>query len=343
MISIAILLVVSIINVAFVSMSANTLRNKVKDIKEANKPAEIEIFVIKTDCINCFDISPVVDSVKSKNVKILKEESLSKGSEFIQKYNIKKLPSIVILGKIDKLNLNGFEKVDNALVFKDVKAPYLDIGSNEVKGKVEVIKILDSSCDKCADMSLVIDNLKDEGVFISSLKNVEYNSAEGNDLIDNFGIKKVPALLISEEIDYYETIKQGLSQLNSVKKNKFYSMPSIIPPYRDLTSNKIEGLVDLIMLKDNTCTSCYDVQVNKQILLRFGMEINSEKLEDINSAKGKEIISRYNIKKVPIIILSPEAGVYDSFVKAWQDVGTKETDGWFVMRKPEVIGNVKNL
>ncbi len=347
MILMGILLITSIVNLFSVSISATALKTKVSEMKEANKPAEIELFTIKTDCINCFDIFSIVESVKKNNVKILKEETISKNSdkakEFIQKYGIEKLPSIVIFGETNKTNLNGFEEVKDALIFKQVKPPYIDARTSEVKGKVEIITILDSSCKKCISLSPILDNLKRDNVFISSLKNVEYNSANGIELINKFGIKKVPTLLISSGIDYYETIKQGLAQLNSIKKQGFYAVHPVIPPYRDLTSNKITGLVDLIMLKDNTCSNCYDVQNNKQILTRFGIEINDEKTYDISSVKGKELISKYNIKKVPIIILSPEANAYDSFVNVWQEVGTKEGDGWFIMRKPEVLGIYKDL
>jgi len=50
---------------------------------------------------------------------------------------------------------------------------------------------------------------------------VEYNSAEGSSLINSFGIKHAPALLISKDIDYYENIKQSLDQLGLEEKNGF--------------------------------------------------------------------------------------------------------------------------
>jgi len=73
-------------------------------------------------------------------------------------------------------------------------------------------------------------------------------------------------------------------------------------------------------------------------LLRFGIVINNEKTYDINSPEGKQFIQKYNIKKVPIIILSPDANYYLSLKQAWRSVGSTESDGWFVMRNPEAIG-----
>ena len=95
----------------------------------------------------------------------------------------------------------------------------------------------------------------------------------------------------------------------------------------------------MVYLTKDNCSVCYDVSVNKNILLRFGLNLNKENTYDINSPEGKQLVQKYNIKKVPIIILSPDAKYYPSLEKAWKSVGTIENDGLFVMRNPEVIGN----
>ena len=75
----------------------------------------------------------------------------------------------------------------------------------------------------------------------------------------------------------------------------------------------------------------------------LGILANTEKIYDVKSAQGKEFVSKYGIFKVPMIIVSPEAEQYPSFVQAWNSVGTKEDDGWFVMRSPELLGSVKEI
>ncbi len=348
LISLILILVFSIISVFSLSIAGNALNVKADEIKEANKPTEIKFLTIRADnCPACFDIDLIIDSVKEKNVKVLEEETLSynneKARQLILEYEIDKLPSLLIFGEIDKIGLSGFEKINDALVFTNLKPLYVDVSTKAVIGQVELINIIDSSCDKCVSLSSIVDSLGQAGVKITDYKSIEYNSAEGKELISKFGIKKVPALLISEDIDYYDDIRQGLAQLELQKKQGYYVLHSTFPPYRDLTTNKIEGLVNLIMLEDSSCSQCYDVSVNKQILQRLGVFVNKEDKYDVNSAQGKQLISKYNIEKVPIIILSPEASVYDAFVQAWQGVGTKEDDGWYVMRKPEFIGTSKDL
>ena len=341
------LLVIFIINLIFISSSGSILKEKAGVIKEANKPIKIELSLI--DCNGCSNISSVIESIKNKNVDVLNEESFdylsNQAKDLIEKYGIKKLPSVLIFGEIDsdKVSFDSFKLNDDALVLDDVSAPYFDLLTNEIKGKVEIIEIVDSSCDKCISLSSIPLGLAEAGVFMSDWKKIEYGSEEGKKLVSEFGIKHIPTLLISKDIDYYETIKQSLAQLDLEEKQGFYTIHSILPPYRDLTKNKVVGLVDLIMLKDNSCSNCYDVTSNKQILQRLGIVVNNENTYDISSAKGKDLISKYNIEKVPIIILSPEADVYDLFVSAWEQVGSEESDGWFVMRKPEGLGTIKDI
>ena len=148
-------------------------------------------------------------------------------------------------------------------------------------------------------------------------------------------------MLISQDIDYYEGIKDALETFGAENKNGFYIINPIQPPYRDLVQNKITGMAELIMITDESCTECYDVTINKRIIEGMGVVIDKESTFDVNSAEGKKLISKYNISKVPAILISPEAREYKTLVNAWRQVGSIEEDGWFVMRKPEVLGNIK--
>ena len=347
LILLTVMLVVAGLNIYSTTTANVILNEKAKEIEEFNKPVKIQLSVI--DCEDCSDIDSIVESVKSKNVEILEEKNLDYNSEeakgLIEKYGIQKLPSILIFGEIDnkKITFNNFELNDDALVFNGVSAPYFNIIEDKIKGEVSIIEIVDSSCEDCVSVGSIADILGQSGVLIKDWKKVEYNSPEGEDYINKFEIKKVPVILISEDIDYYEELSQGLAQLNLEKKQGYYSIHSTNPPYRDLIKNKVVGLVDFIMLTDESCSECYDVELNKQIFQRFGLTIKSEETYDINSAKAKQLISKYKIEKVPIVILSPDANEYSTLMQVWNQVGTVENDNWLVMRNPEIIGTSRNI
>jgi len=342
-----VLLAIFLVNFFLIFSSNSTLNSKAGDILEAKKPVKIGLTII--DCEECSDISALVDGIKNQNVEITDETTLtqdsSEAADLIHRYNIEKLPSVLISGEIDseKVHFGDFKLNGDSLILSSVAAPYFDIASSELKGKVDIIEIVDSSCDKCASLSSIPLSLTSSGVAVSNWDKVEYNSVEGKDLTTKYGITEIPALLISDDINYYEAQKQSLIQLGSSENQGYYKLHAILPPYRDLAKNKVVGLVDLVMLTDSSCTDCYDVNVNKQILQGLGVTINTENTYDITSVKGKELISKYTVKKVPIILLSPEAKEYANFVGAWQQVGSVESDGWYVMRSPDVIGKIKEI
>ncbi|MBS3108477.1 hypothetical protein J4409_01265 [Candidatus Woesearchaeota archaeon] len=52
------------------------------------------------------------------------------------------------------------------------------------------------------------------------------------------------------------------------------------------------------------------------------------------------MVKKYGIKAAPTIILSEEASVYNVLNGIWSQVGTVESDGVYVFRNIEVIGEI---
>ncbi len=348
-IAIAIAIVLLILNNFMLYKRSVKVAEATEIMKELLRPAELRLVRITLDnCKFCFDVENAVEELKKQNVNITSEETIlsksTQGKEFISKYNVKKLPTIIVSGEINKSEqlASYFGEKGNitkdSFVYTSLIPPYFNIQSNRINGIVSITHVVDSSCEKCSDLTAVSSSLKEQGIYIQNEKSVEYNSKEGQELINKFEIKQVPAVLISKEIDYYIGMKEALSQSGAKEKNGFYAVHSTLPPYRDLSNNKIVGLVEVVYLINNACPVCYNVLVNKNILLRFGLILDKENTYDINSPEGKQLIQKYKVSKVPIIILSSDANYYPSFKEVWKSVGTIENDGWFIMRNPEVIG-----
>lgn len=342
-----ILLVLVVFNASNASITGNVIGVKVSENEEANRPAKIELTVIEADCPDCFGIAETLEYVKGTNVHVTDEEAITmsseKARELISKYNIEKLPTVLVFGEVDKTKLNGFVDSGDALVYAGMAPPYVDALTSEVMGRVEIVNIIDSSCEQCISLGPVSDAFVQAGVAIASNRDVEYNSDEGKLLVDEYGMNEIPAMLISKDIDYYDDMKQQIIALNPTEKNGYYKIHSTLPPYKDLTGNKILGLVEIIYLDDESCVECYDVKSNKAIIQRLGLFIDKEETLDINSPQGEQLIDKYDIVKVPIILISKGAGDYGFFEDVWKQVGSRESDAWFVMRKPEIIGTYKDL
>ena len=323
-------------------------------MEEELRPAGLELVKLTSEnCDSCFDIEKAIEGLKSQNVNITSEETVSseskQGKEFISKYNIKKLPTIIVSGEINKSEqlASYFEEKgdiqEGKFVYTSLAPPYVDVASNQVRGLVQITHVVDSSCEKCVDLTPISSALEEQGLFIQDEQFIEYNSNEGKGLISKFDIKEIPAVLISTEVDYYSDIKEALILAGATKKEGFYAVHSTQPPYIDLAQKRTVGLVNVVYLTKGDCTACYNVSINKNILPRFGVVLDKENTYDINSPEGKQFVQKYNIKKVPAIILSPDSKHYPSLVQAWKSVGTVEKDGWFVMRNPEVIGTYWDL
>ncbi len=206
---------------------------------------------------------------------------------------------------------------------------------------LDIIIITDSSCKNCYDMENVISFLQRTNSTIASKKTLEFNSSLAKKLIDDNQILFVPSLVISGEVK--KSNIASVWQVLNAKVNGDTAVVQGFPPYRDLSTDKIRGLIELVSLNDSICTDCYDVSVHKSIIQRFGGVIEKESTFDVNSSEGKTYTDRYNITKVPTIIMSPEASVYDNLVLVWSGVGTIEKDGWFVFKATEQMGTYKDL
>ncbi len=341
-------------NVTLIQIRAAKWSEAQEIIKEKLRPAELQLITLTADsCASCSDVNDGVEQLKSLNVNITNEKNIegtsSTGKTIIEKYGITKLPTFIVGGELNKseqltsyFESNG-ELRDETFVYTAGKAPYYDVDSSSPVGLVTVFTLKDPSCPECTDLSGIPGALKEQGVFLQTNKEIDFRSTEGQDLVARHDIKEIPALLISKDIEYYGEVHTQLLEAGASEKGNYYAVHVLLPPYRDVEKNKIVGLVDVTLLKDASCTLCYDVEVNKQILSRFGLVSKEQKTIDINSPEGKALKEKYAITKLPIVLMSPDAEAYPALVQTWRSVGSVESDGWFVMRKPELLGVYKDL
>jgi thiol-disulfide isomerase/thioredoxin len=355
----ALAIIVSAVNISLISTRSEKVQEAIRLAEQQNQPAKLELIKITaSSCPDCFDIDSIINNLKTSNVNITSEKTLefssAEAKQLVSQYKIEKLPTVIVLGEVNKSTVTQLWNQNWQIEMKDgtqvsavysaVNPPYLVAESGTIKGLVNLTHIVDQSCSECADLGQVINFFKQQGVKFSSEKTVDYSSSDGKELISIFGVREVPAVIISKDILDYTSIAQVWAQLNATEKQGFYALHTTVPPYRDLATDKIKGLVSVIYLNDSTCTTCYNVQVNKLILERnFGVVIENETTIDVSSDSGKALLKQYNVTMVPIMLASPDAGVYATFVQVWPQVGSVEKDGWFVMRKPEVLGSYKNL
>jgi hypothetical protein len=55
------------------------------------------------------------------------------------------------------------------------------------------------------------------------------------------------------------------------------------------------------------------------------------------------LVSKYQIKAVPTMLISGEVGEYKNLTSIWEQVGTVAGDGTYVFTKAELMGTYKDL
>src|SRR3989344_2332293 len=247
----AVLGIILLANIFFTLSVSKSLKKNIETANEAARPGEIEITLIENSaCLDCSDISEVVDYVKSVKSNVTKETTLefssSEAKQLISKYQIKKIPAILVTGELSKIAIEGFEAKNDALVFADTPAPYIDAATGKVKGKVSLTLLKDASCEKCNDLKLLISQMKLSGIVVSEEKNATLGSAEGQQLASKYKINFVPTLLLSEDAADYPIIQQAWPQIGTKESDGNYVLRLVYPPYINLTTNELNGLIDVV-------------------------------------------------------------------------------------------------
>ena len=345
-------LIATIAGALFATKTLSGIDKNIAAAKEAQRPANVKLTKITTfQCVDCFNLDNAVAIFKKQNVSVGEEKSLvfdSKEAKSLTKQlGIKRVPTYIATGEVSKKNIEGFiknngEVKNDTFVFTKITPIFIATDTKKEMGKVIATILTDPSCIQCINPKLTVEAYKKAGIKITDEKEVIWNSAEGQVLISQYKITKLPTFLLSSDIDLYDDVKTNWNHIGTVEQDKTYVARNLNLPYRDVDKGQIIGLVDLIYLTDATCTDCYKAQeVQKPILTRgFGVGLVSERTLDINSAEGQALVSQYKITKVPTILLSPNADQYANLKNVWNSVGTVESDGWYVFREMARMGNI---
>ncbi|MBI5398245.1 hypothetical protein HZB03_02165 [Candidatus Woesearchaeota archaeon] len=339
---IVVLAVIVLYNFVVMQSLNKKVSTEVEKAKEAAKPALISVTAIyPADCAVCKDLTTAIQKIKGLNVNVTSSEDMVAGSldaqALIEKYAIKKLPALVIKGDVDKLAQAGLEKKEDALIFAEPEPPYYDLEQDDVVGDVTATIIKDSSCTKCADLAPLVAQLGRSGIAITETKQIELASSAGQQLVKRYSIKQVPALLFSSDAAAYPIIVGAWPQVGSVENDGTFVLRQQNPPYLELPSRKLVGLVDVVYLTDQSCTECYDVNAHRQILTGFGISFAKEETIDVSTTRGDELVKQYTITKVPTVIISGYLSTYRGFDEVWKNVGSVESDGSYVFRNMEAM------
>ena len=337
-------------NIAVTINIDRNLKKSAEEQKEKLRLGKIELTVVKNSkCPDCFDVAPILSSIKKSKANITKETTLEFGTpqsrEILSKYKIEKVPTIIITGEINKVSVQGLDKKEDALVLTKINAPYTNAATGKIEGHVVLFKLVGPECEQCSDLLSLSTQIKQAGVKISAEKGITTDSEEGKELIEKYKIDFVPTMILSSDLKVYDIIDKAWPQVGTKESDGFYVLRLPSPPFINLTTGKLRGLVAMTYLLDKSCPECFNSSIYKRVLADpkgFAVTFDKEETFDISDAKAKELILKYNITQAPTIILSGEISAYPS-QQALKQFFSVEKDGSYIFRKVSVLGNYKDL
>lgn len=345
-------LIATIGGAIFATKTLSGIEKNIAAAKEAQRPANIKLTKITVpNCTDCFNVETAVATLKKQNVTVGEEKALAfdseEGQSFIKSLGISRVPTYVFTGEVNKSNLEGFVKANgevknDTFIFNKVTPIFVDTSTGKEVGKVVATILTDTTCTQCIDPKLTVEAYKKAGIKITDQKVISWNSAEGQQIVNQYKIAKVPTFLLSSDVDFYDNVKANWTQIGTVEQDKTYIARNLFLPYRDLDKGQILGLVDLVYITDSSCSNCYDpVKIQRPILTGgYGVGVRSERTVDANSSEGQSLINQYKITQVPTILLSPDVDQYQSIKTVWPNVGTVESDGWYLFRQMQQLGSI---
>ncbi len=299
------------------------------------------ILLEPANCQDCFQLINLTNSLFQNNFERV-SFSDQRGKDLAGKYSVSKLPALIIFDA-SKVQDPQFQPLLvsrlDALILESPVPPFVEVATGDVKGKVTSYSISSSNCSQCVRSSDFIKEVKDNGAAIQN-QELAGDSSKAHELIVKYNLTFLPAFIFSRDLLEYSQFKQSWSILGSIENDGYLVMRQPLPPYVNLSNNQTEGLVNAVYLTDDTCATCYNVSIHKAAMESYKVFIATELYVSVASLEGQALVEKYNLTKVPTLILSKEAGVYFALNRVWSGIGSVESDGVFIFRKFDTVPGI---
>ncbi|MAG22397.1 MAG: hypothetical protein CL943_03800 [Candidatus Diapherotrites archaeon] len=177
----------------------------------------VAIILEADECEVCADVSYFIDSLTENGVFVGEEKAVGyatdEGKELTTTYSIGKAPALLLSDDIDayplildSLKSAGLQAESGYYIIESAP-PYIDVTNGETKGLIDIIYLADESCENCYDVMVHKNILGRFAVAIGEEQTIDVSSTEGADLIQDYNIGKVPAIVLKGELSIYPSFE----------------------------------------------------------------------------------------------------------------------------------------
>ncbi len=215
--------------------------------------------------------------------------------------------------------------------------------ANPGPSTMDVAVLLSSECPDCnKGVQSYLEALNTTAIRYNVTRfNVAYvqsGSNEGKSLIAGYPINRLPVILVSSAGPAVYALKPAVEQgIARDVGNNITLFAELGLPYFDIISAKSFGVVKAITINASGCPYCIDASLYTSTLESdpaFVVFSSKAQLSE-GSAEAQELIRRYNITRLPTLILSTDITTYGFFNESVSPFGTMEGD-WFVLRNTSI-------
>ncbi len=210
---------------------------------------------------------------------------------------------------------------------------------------VELIKL--EGCPECGDINSIAQAFSTVPTIKIKKETAlgDYNSKEAKKILEQYGIKKIPALIIiSKNIDKIPL--EGSVFRTDAEKNAAIFDQAV--PYLDLASGKVKGEVIATIVEDSSCDKCADLAFLPAKLEQMGVKVKETKIIKASSPEGKEIMEKKQLKFLPSLLFSKDLAEYWWIFPKLKDLLSEQADNYlftepFFPLKEISSGKIKGL
>ncbi len=222
------------------------------DVATHKQVGHIDITILSSSvsCPDCFNISSVLDQIKSiaavRNVRV----QSSSASLVMQLYNITKLPTMILSSdtRVYEVLAKAWSDIgtveqDGSYVVRNIPPPYIDAKTKHIIGRIKLTYLSDSSCKRCYNVTLHKSVLAQVGVVPFAEQFVDVGSNEGKALVSEYSIEAVPTVVISKDAQEYKLFTTVWDQVGTHEQDGSYVFRNMAAlggvGYKNMTSGQM--------------------------------------------------------------------------------------------------------
>lgn len=219
---------------------------------------------------------------------------------------------------------------------------------------IEIIHIT-TDCSNCNSTTYLIDQLmtvQGDFNFKFNIKEVSFDSAEAETLIEKYSIEKLPSMIVDKEAtSNTQFTNVWTERVGTRESDDSLVFRSNYPPYYDIETNEVIGSVIAYNIMPRDCDVCENLSLYFDYLASDEVMVSFEERHEIyeDSELGQEFITKYNITKLPTFVFSDAIEAYP-ISEQILEYSNKTDDGYVILRDPyppyvdlEDNGSVKGL